>query len=112
MGEIAEMILDGILDQYTGEYIGKGVGCPRSFKKKKPVVSFKQQVLSVMWRGIAKGNPRNISHIQLDLIIEEYVHGILKLPQEIKESTACKHIMKDAKAFHTWFKKTYSHYQK
>lgn len=30
MGEIAEMMLDGTLDQYTGEYIGEPVGYPRS----------------------------------------------------------------------------------
>lgn len=30
MGEIAEMILDGILDEQTGEYIGEGVGYPRT----------------------------------------------------------------------------------
>jgi hypothetical protein len=30
MGEIAEMMLDGTLDQYTGEYLGPGPGYPRS----------------------------------------------------------------------------------
>lgn len=30
MGEISEMILDGTLDQYTGEYLGDAVGYPRS----------------------------------------------------------------------------------
>ena len=30
MGEIAEMMLDGILDEQTGEYIGPGVGYPRT----------------------------------------------------------------------------------
>lgn len=32
MGDISEMILDGILDQYTGEYLGDAVGYPRSRK--------------------------------------------------------------------------------
>ena len=44
MGEIADMILDGILDEQTGEHIGKAVGYPRtlqkgcynSIKKRKP----------------------------------------------------------------------------
>lgn len=30
MGEIADMMLDGILDEWTGEYIGPIVGHPRS----------------------------------------------------------------------------------
>lgn len=30
MGEIADMILDGILDEQTGEYIGEAVGYPRT----------------------------------------------------------------------------------
>lgn len=30
MGEIAEMILDGILDCETGEYLGDAVGYPRT----------------------------------------------------------------------------------
>ena len=32
MGDNAEMILDGILDQYTGEYIGEDVGYSISLK--------------------------------------------------------------------------------
>lgn len=34
MGEIAEMILDGILDEQTGEYLGGAVGYPRTRNKK------------------------------------------------------------------------------
>jgi len=30
MGDIADMILDGILDEQTGEYIGDAVGYPRT----------------------------------------------------------------------------------
>lgn len=33
MGDIAEMMLDGILDMHTGEYIGDSVGYPRTFQK-------------------------------------------------------------------------------
>ena len=44
MGEIAEMMIDGVLDEQTGEYIGEAVGYPRtmrpgrynSVKKRKP----------------------------------------------------------------------------
>ena len=30
MGEIADMLIDGTLDMYTGEYIGRSVGYPRT----------------------------------------------------------------------------------
>lgn len=30
MGEIADLILNGVIDQYTGEYLGEPVGYPRS----------------------------------------------------------------------------------
>lgn len=33
MGEIADMLLDGTLDFYTGEYIGRGYGIPRTKNK-------------------------------------------------------------------------------
>ena len=33
MGEIAEMILEGILDEQTGEYLGKAVGYPRTVQR-------------------------------------------------------------------------------
>ena len=36
MGEIADMMIDGTLDFYTGEYIGKGYGLPRTFDKSLP----------------------------------------------------------------------------
>jgi hypothetical protein len=30
MGDIADMMLDGTLDFYTGEYLGRGYGIPRT----------------------------------------------------------------------------------
>ena len=35
MGQIADMILDGILDSETGEYIGDSVGYPRTMSSRK-----------------------------------------------------------------------------
>lgn len=36
MGEIADMMLDGTLDEYTGEYIGPAVGYPRLSQHRYP----------------------------------------------------------------------------
>ena len=33
MGDIADMMLDGILDEQTGEYLGEAVGYPRTKQK-------------------------------------------------------------------------------
>lgn len=33
MGEVEELILDGVLDYETGEYIGSAVGYPRTIRK-------------------------------------------------------------------------------
>lgn len=35
MGEIADMVLDGTLDEETGEYIGEGPGFPRNLRTGK-----------------------------------------------------------------------------
>lgn len=47
MGEISEMMLDGILDEYTGEYLGDTVGFPRSkdrsFNRSKGVFTEEKQ---------------------------------------------------------------------
>lgn len=34
MGDAADMILDGILDEQTGEYIGEAVGYPRTLNSR------------------------------------------------------------------------------
>jgi hypothetical protein len=36
MGEIADMMIDGTLDFYTGEYIGRGHGYPRTTNRSLP----------------------------------------------------------------------------
>jgi hypothetical protein len=36
MGEIADSLIDGEFDFYTGEYIGRGVGYPRTLDRSLP----------------------------------------------------------------------------
>jgi hypothetical protein len=36
MGDIADMLLDGTLDFYTGEYLGRGYGVPRTKDRSLP----------------------------------------------------------------------------
>lgn len=41
MGEIADSMIDSEFDYITGEYLGKGVGYPRSFHDKNSMQSDK-----------------------------------------------------------------------
>ena len=43
MGEISEMMLEGILDEQTGEYLGEAVGYPRTRNKpNNPIVGIRK----------------------------------------------------------------------
>lgn len=109
MGEIADAMIDGELDYITGEYIGRGVGYPRTMVREwKPQVSNTSKVFALMF---PKGNPHNLSHTQLWIIIIEYCFDELRLPQNIKDNTALKHILKDEERFKKWYAEKYPHLQ-
>ena len=61
MGEIAEDIIDGVFDSVTGEYIGEGVGYPRTLTKES--FSLKEQIKGVkiylFKNGIKDRNEQN-----------------------------------------------------
>lgn len=44
MGEYAEMILNGDVDMYTGEYLGEGYGCPRTSSYQRRFKKYKYSV--------------------------------------------------------------------
>lgn len=94
MGEIADMILDGILDEQTGEYIGKGVGYPRTmYSNSKPNPVFGVQ------------NFLNKRGITDEIEYHNVVRAFSELPPEdkkmnYKELTAlCKNIQNDFSKF-------------
>ena len=109
MGEISESLINGEFDSLTGEYIGKPCGYPRSLQRqwKHNAQATQSEVYKLL---LKKGNPFNISHIQISLIVEQYAHKELKLQQNVKETTVYKHILKDKPRFKAWYLITYPHY--
>ena len=70
MGEIVDMILDGILDEQTGEYIGEAVGYPRTLNTygKK---GFKNRTLVVTPEDIEVKRIRKEIAIRIKQLISE-----------------------------------------
>jgi hypothetical protein len=108
MGEISESLINGEFDSLTGEYIGKPCGYPRSIHRNGPKPdNYKSEVYMLIFK---KGNPCNISHIQISLIVERYAHEELKLQQNVKETTVYKHIVWNKERFKAWYLVTYPQY--
>lgn len=101
MGEIAEMILDGILDSQTGEYLGPGVGYPRS--------RYGQS-----WQP-RNENPYNVICLFLktrNIVLAESINDVLKAYSEktgvIKKlHTYIRSTKQTWKAFKKWVDETY-----
>lgn len=66
MGEISEMMLDGTLDMYTGEYIGEPTGFPRSTRDEHSNNEKLRGVMSYM------GNKGITSKKQRRELLEEF----------------------------------------
>lgn len=93
MGEIADMILDGILDEVTGEYIGPGVGYPRTLTKRR-----KSEDLS--WKKVTGwiGSTGIKQHLFPDVLKEYGVKYSGKNPLR----NACFEILKEPQKFKDW----------
>lgn len=109
MGEIAEGLINGDFDSITGEYIGEGFGYPRTRQKQNFVPSNKKKVLKILFSDFPKGNPHNVSRIQMDLMIEEIAHELFKLPQNVKETTVHKWIINKPTEALSFLKNKYQH---
>lgn len=61
MGEIAEGLLDGTFDMYTGEYIGEGCGYPRTMEDDYTPQEKKSGVMSYLGgKGFSRGQRREL----------------------------------------------------
>jgi hypothetical protein len=88
MGDIADMMIDGTLDQYTGEYIGKPCGYPRSINhhiKKQP---YSAEVGIAMNYLKQKNFPTDKSNF-----IRDYGRNVLKM-NLLKNDLICNEIRK------------------
>jgi len=97
MGEIADGILNGDFDMYTGEYIGRGGGFPRTKKQRWEKKNF---IINgrVAIEGVQKSlyNKLGIRKEAIKEIVDEYIPGEGTLKQK------CLEIQKDWLKFSQW----------
>lgn len=95
MGDIADMMLDGILDEQTGEYLGKGVGYPRTLQmsRKSQDLSWKKVVAYMINMGIKP-------HLHPQILKDYGCNYSGKKPLR----NACFEILKDFERFKNYLK--------
>lgn len=101
MGEIADMIINGDFDQYTGEYIGPGDGYPRSLEDNRDY-SRKNKV-----NGIEKFLHKFLTATKARKVIKEYCVEILDRDKNESHTKKCSAISKDFNPFRIWINKNY-----
>jgi len=98
MGEIADMILDGILDEQTGEYIGPGVGYPRTMQRDTPGDATNGVIHYLRGKGI-KDRAEQIK------FIENYMRSIDIKPDNMKKTAMCEKIQENFSSFCSYYQK-------
>lgn len=110
MGDIADDMIDGVFDFHTGEYIGPGVGHPRtldgSLPWEKPKNGRKDAVAGVHI-FLDRFAYKTKQTIEKDVLVKAYQGEVLKLPPTAKFSTVCRHIQEDWSQFVKWVNETY-----
>jgi hypothetical protein len=96
MGDAADMILDGILDEQTGEYIGPGVGYPRTMERTHNPRNGVNNYL--VKRGVKTKGERT-------QVIKDYLHSIDVKTDNISKVKMCEIISEDFGAFNKYCQK-------
>jgi hypothetical protein len=101
MGEIADSIINGDFDCYTGEYIGRGFGIPRTHNKSLPweKKDFTQSK-DVAFKGLSKYLQQKLGISDITSIVNEYMPDI---ERSLKQK--CLAIQKDFGKFVQWINK-------
>lgn len=115
MGDVADGILDGDFDEETGEYIGPGMGFPRSLareqrQKQHMYANYnKKNTTPTTGDNAIKGVKTFLEKQKLEkdweIITAEYYREEFG-PDSTREER-CNYIQKDFGKFVKWFKKTY-----
>jgi hypothetical protein len=107
MGEIADMMIDGTLDFFSGEYIGRGKGMPRTLDGSLP------------WEGPPRYNQKNKRYGVINWLKRQGVHhqetqhSIIRtyckeiehdLPQKNGIKRGCSYISDNFTHFTQWYK--------
>ena len=117
MGDIADMMINGDMDFYTGEYLGKGAGYPRTADKSLPWEKTTHNNLGGVLNYIIKHTRCDRS--TANKIIKRYGRDVLNIivpklagnEYKIKSFPILQEIANkiqgDWSAFCLWFKKNY-----
>lgn len=101
MGEIADGLINGDFDFYTGEYLGRGYGIPRTRNKslawERPDYTYSKDAA---FKGIKKYLKKKLNITDITLIINEYMP---LLDKSLKQK--CLEIQKDFPKFCQWVNK-------
>ena len=102
MGEIADMMLDGTLDEQTGEYLGEGPGYPRT---RDYNIGSKRERKT---KGNVKGMKNFLDKKNLDFetVVTKYWKEVLD-NKDTHTNNMCNVIQKDFNLFAQWVNKTY-----
>lgn len=105
MGDMADMMLDGTLDAFTGEYIGKGGGYPRT---KDGSLPWERNHDNNPKSGVTKWlNNNGVTDKQKQMrIIRLYVKD--STHNDSKEQL-CLKISQNFPSFTKWFRDNYKH---
>lgn len=98
MGEIADGLINGDFDAYTGEYIGRGKGYPRTLDKslpwEKPDYTGSKDAA---FKGLKRYLKRFLSITDITPVVDLYMPGT-----ELSLKQKCLAIQKDFGAFVKW----------
>lgn len=124
MGEIADMMIDGTLDMYTGEYLGRGPGYPRTadrslpWEKSRPAwsfVSFRNKkdskemfgVKSFIYQNRYKYLDTKLKDKMFDSILQRYAIEKLGIEGTVSNQQIVTAIQSNWGAFKNWLLSTY-----
>lgn len=103
MGDIADAILDGEFDEVTGEYIGEGVGYPRTLTKNYIHNKSKYRKYSAKLFGVIKFlNNRGLPNWQE--IMKEYLKQSDNYKQDLSNEEMAIEIQNDFGKFFNYIK--------
>ncbi len=110
MGEIADSMLDGEFDFYTGEYLGKGVGYPRTADRSLPWEKPQKANSFYFSKFNTKKDSRELFGIKSWLYNNHYTDLDLRLGKEMFDpiiaayGKSVEEISSDFSSFKNWCK--------
>lgn len=122
MGEIADGLINGDFDFYTGEYIGNGMGFPRTHNRSLPwernkrdnrysrrgEYSNREKFSGVMnWLMLQGGHGKEDTIFRR--LLQWAADHNMQVPSKSRYSRICQEISKDFPAFVKWFKEKTNH---